>query len=87
MYPCTEQPAQQTGEMKMSDILYKAEIVPVSKIKHGDTVEVDGRLETVSLSHLKHGFCGHTYKGAAYPKGIKRALIARAKVGGGFIWQ
>jgi hypothetical protein len=51
-------------------------VVSVKDLKHGDTVEVNEVLETVSRSHLKRGFCGYTYKGEPHVCGIIKVTFA-----------
>jgi hypothetical protein len=48
----------------------------VSKLKRGDTVEVDGQLITVGEHMLKHcNFMGWTFNGAPYRQGITRVVF------------
>lgn len=54
----------------MNNIIRKT--VSVADLKNGDTVEIDGKMETVSRNHLKRGFAGHTYKGDPHKKGITK---------------
>lgn len=49
--------------------------VHVCDLKHGDTVEVNGVLYTVSGNDLRYGFCGHTYKGDPHPRGITKVVF------------
>lgn len=46
--------------------------ISVADLKAGDTVEIDGRMETVSAHHLRIGFTGATYKGDPHHRGIIR---------------
>lgn len=46
------------------------ENVKVSDLKNGDTVEVNGKLETVNYHHLKNGPIGATCKGDPHRLGI-----------------
>ena len=49
------------------------ELVAVQDLQHGDTVEINGSLETVSAKNIKHcSFMGWTYKGDTHRHGIKR---------------
>jgi hypothetical protein len=56
------------------DNLKKA-VVMVVDLKHGDTVQINGELETVSRNHLKRGFTGWTYKGDPHPNGITKVTF------------
>lgn len=60
--------------------------VPVSTLKAGDTVEIDGKLETVSRHHLKKGFTGDTYKGSPYRNGITK-IVFKVPVANGYRYQ
>ena len=60
----------------MSACNFTRETVLVTDLKHGDTVEVDGGLETVSKTHLKHcNFIGNTYKGNTFRNGITKIIF------------
>lgn len=59
-------------------------LVQVSDLKKGDTVEVDGKLETVGINYLKRcSFMGWTYKGNPFRDGINR-VVFKVPVKGGF---
>lgn len=60
--------------------------VSVSSLKTGDTVEIDGKLETVSKHHLKKGFTGDTYKGSPYRNGIIK-IVFKVPIREGFRYQ
>jgi len=55
----------------------KRSFVMVSELQNGDTVEVNGNLETVSWRHIKCGFTGVTYKGDPHHKGIIKVIFKR----------
>lgn len=42
--------------------------VHISTLKQGDTVMIDGQMETVSQCNIKNGFTGWTYKGDPFYK-------------------
>jgi hypothetical protein len=51
-------------------------IVSLQDLKHGDTVEINGELETVSKSFLKRcEFMCHTYKGDPFIGGITKVVF------------
>ena len=57
----------------------------IDLIRPGDTVEVDGRLKTVSRNVIKNGFMGKTLWGDSYRLGtllVRRAIIKTAHTGG-----
>ena len=59
-------------------------IIPthISRIRPGDTIEVEGNLHTVCHNDLKSGFMGLTLRGDSYRCGtvpVARALITQAK--------
>lgn len=57
--------------------------VSLDELKNGDTVEIGGQLETVSLKYLKHcSFMGRTYKGHPYRQGITRVRFVVPTAGG-----
>ena len=63
-------------------------IVQASELRHGDTVEVENKLETVSRANIKpDAFFGGTYKGAAYPRGITKIIFKVPIAGGGFRYE
>lgn len=49
----------------------------VSELQNGDTVEVNGSLETVSWKHIKRGFTGVTYKGDPHHSGIIKVIFKK----------
>lgn len=50
--------------------------VKVSELKHGDTVEIDGNLKTVSREHIKHNeLFGYTFQGDPYLLGITKVTF------------
>ena len=57
-------------------------LVTVADLNNGDTVEIDGVYETVSESHLKRGFTGHTYKGDPHICGIVRVVFKVPTING-----
>ena len=59
----------------MGDPILIRKTVPVADLQNGDTVEISGKLETVSRSHLKRGFHGHTYKGDPDKNGIVKVTF------------
>tara|TARA_X000001382_G_scaffold121768_1_gene104293 strand:- start:137 stop:349 length:213 start_codon:yes stop_codon:yes gene_type:complete len=70
--------------MSASNLIKKA--VPVADLKNGDTVEINGKLETVSRSHLKRGFTGRTYKGDPHKNGILKVTF-KVQVSNGFRYE
>lgn len=60
-------------------------VVSVYDLKHGDTVELDGKLETVSRNHLGHGFMGYTYKGDTHRNGIVK-IVFKVPTASGFCY-
>ena len=49
----------------------KRTTVDIDTLKTGDTVEINGQLETVNVNYLKRcPLTGTTYKGVPYRKGI-----------------
>jgi hypothetical protein len=52
-------------------------LVMVSELQNGDTVEVNGSLETVSWKHIKRGFTGVTYKGDPHNSGIIKVIFKK----------
>jgi len=62
--------------------------VKVSDLRNGDTVEVFGRLETVSRTHIKHNpLFGYTYKGTPFLNGITKVVFKVPVAGGGFRYE
>ncbi len=52
------------------------QIVTVSELKAGDTVEIDGELKTVSNTYLKHcPFMGYTLYGSTFHKGVTKVTF------------
>jgi hypothetical protein len=50
--------------------------VKVSELKHGDTVEIDGNLKTVSRDHLKKDeLFGYTFQGDPHRDGITKVVF------------
>lgn len=59
------------------------DLVEVRDLRHGDTVEINGSLETVSAKNIKRGsFMGWTYKGDPHRHGIKRVRFVVPTAGG-----
>lgn len=51
-------------------------IVNVSELKNGDTVEINGKIETLSSRYLKNcPFLGVTYKGDTFRSGITKIIF------------
>lgn len=68
----------------MSASVMVRELIQVSDLKKGYTVEVDGKLETVGINYLKHcSFMGWTYKGNPFREGITR-VVFKVPIKGGF---
>ena len=64
------------------------QVVKVSELRHGDTVEVGGKLETVSRTHIKHNeLFGYTYKGDPFLSGITKVVFKVPIAGGGFRYE
>jgi len=61
--------------------------VKVSDIRNGDTVEVGGKLETVSRANIKHNEFGYTYKGDPFLSGITKVVFKVPIAGGGFRYE
>lgn len=62
--------------------------VKVDDLKHGDTVEIENRLETVSRVHIKHNeLFGYTYKGDPFLSGITKVVFKVPIAGGGFRYE
>lgn len=54
------------------------EDVHISQITHGDTIEHNGKVTTISRNNIKRGgFCGTTIFGDSYNMGTK--LVKRVK--------
>lgn len=61
--------------------------IPVSSLKQGDTVEINGNEETVIPSYLKYcSFMGWTYKGSPFPSGITK-INYKVPIKGGFRYE
>lgn len=71
----------------MSVSVIVRELIKVSDLKKGYTVEVDGRLETVIIRYVKHcSFMGWTYKGDPFREGITR-VVFKVPIRGGFRYE
>lgn len=60
---------------------YTIELVHISEIKPGNTVEINGMLKTVCKNNITVGFMGRTLFGDSYRLGtkpVRRANIFRA---------
>tara|TARA_R110000851_G_scaffold90122_1_gene196594 strand:- start:1045 stop:1254 length:210 start_codon:yes stop_codon:yes gene_type:complete len=69
----------------MSNIIRK--IVPVSELRKGDTVEIDGVLETVNGERIRYcGFMGWTYQGSPFLKGITK-IIFKVHTINGYVYR
>ena len=63
-------------------------IVKVSDLMHGDTVEFENELETVSRSHIKHNeLFGYTYKGDPFLSGITKVIFKVPIANGRFRYE
>ena len=63
-------------------------IVKVSDLMHGDTVEVENKLETVSRAHIKHNeLFGYTYKGDPFLSGITKVVFKVPIANGRFRYE
>lgn len=51
------------------------EVVDVADLTVGDTVEVNGKMETVNRNHLTIGFTGNCYKGDPFHNGITKVTF------------
>ena len=60
--------------------------VTVADLQHGNTVEINGNFETVSRSHLKRGFHGHSYKGDPHRHGIVKVTF-KVQIANGFRYE
>lgn len=62
--------------------------VKVSDLRNGDTIELDGKLETVSRSYIKNNeLFGYTYKGDPFLNGVTRVVFRVPVFGGGFRYE
>jgi hypothetical protein len=62
--------------------------VKVGDLRNGDTVEVGGKLETVSRFHIKYNeLFGYTYKGDPFLSGITKVVFKVPIAGGGFRYE
>ena len=62
--------------------------VKVDDRKHGDTVEIENRLATVSRVHIKHNeLFGYAYKGEPFLSGIAKVVFKVPIAGGGFRYE
>ena len=60
--------------------------VTVADLQHGNTVEINGNLETVSRLHLNRGVNGHTYKGHPHRHGIVKVTF-KVQIANGFRYE
>jgi len=60
--------------------------VTVADLHHGNTVEINGSLETVSRSHLNLGFHGLAYKGDPHRNGIVKVTF-KVQIANGYRYE
>lgn len=55
----------------------KIEKVSADNIQHGDTIMIDGEMQTVNKKFIKNGFCGIIIYGMNYRNGVERVLFPK----------
>lgn len=62
------------------------QIIPLSELKSGHTVEIDGKMETVIGKRISKSFMGWTYNGQQFRNGITR-IIFKVPVKDGYRYE